>query len=370
MIFFMIVIQLSLFIFLYSVFQNKFYYSGNTVAIMQNLGLTKGESGVVIAGQVFLICLPAIIFELIKSLIMIIKGKSFLYVFSSVIFMGIYGIIIFIFYYKAYKNVEIARLTRTDRFSMERKQVVHLRENARIGSLFARISVVSILVMSCILVSGFIPINEAKDIKKQIKEKPLYEMMAVMAEGSSCHLGYRILLNDNSSFTIEDVEKLSKYDSYVNIERTVDSWQQPMLLIKKDKVTKQIKQWVKAQREEFELNETEKNLKNFPKEAESFIPIPSVDVIQLTDREQKDFMKKYNVKKDDVVVFNGSGIDLSSILNDQATLGKVTINQKKYTFNKQSIHISKIINEGYNNPNISGEGLITIVVLYKSLLIC
>ena len=112
---------------------------------------------------------------------MIIKGKSFLYVFSSVIFMGIYGIIIFIFYYKAYKNVEIARLTRTDRFSMERKQVVHLRENARIGSLFARISVVSILVMSCILVSGFIPINEAKDIKKQIKEKPLYEMMAVMA---------------------------------------------------------------------------------------------------------------------------------------------------------------------------------------------
>lgn len=180
--------------------------------------------------------------------------------------------------------------------------------------------------MSCILVSGFIPINEAKDIKKQIKEKPLYEMMAVMAEGSSCHLGYRILLNDNSNFTIEDVEKLSNYDSYVNIERTVDSWQQPMLLIKKDKVTKQIKQWVKAQREEFELNETEKNLKNFPKEAESFIPIPSVDVIQLTDREQKDFMKKYNVKKDDVMVFNGSGIDLSSILNDQATLGKVTIN--------------------------------------------
>ena len=86
---------------------------------------------------------------------------------------------------------------------------VHLIENARIGSLFARISVVSVLVMSCILVSGFIPINEAK-------------------------------------------------------------------------------------------------------ETESFMPIPSVDVIQLTDREQKDFMKKYNVKKDDVVVFNGSGIDLSS----------------------------------------------------------
>ena len=224
--------------------------------------------------------------------------------------------------------------------------------------------------MSCILVSGFIPINEAKDIKKQIKEKPLYEMMAVMAEGSSCHLGYRILLNDNSSFTIEDVEKLSKYDSYVNIERTVDSWQQPMLLIKKDKVTKQIKQWVKVQREDFEINETEKNLKNFPKEAESFMPIPSVDVIQLTDSEQKDFMKKYNAKKDDVMVFNGSGIDLSLILNDQATLGKITINQKKYSFNKQSIHISKIVIQGYNNPNISGEGLITIVVLYKSLLIC
>ena len=136
---------------------------------------------------------------------------------------------------------------------------VHLIENARIGSLFARISVVSVLVMSCILVSGFIPINEAK-------------------------------------------------------------------------------------------------------ETESFMPIPSVDVIQLTDREQKDFMKKYNVKKDDVVVFNGSGIDLSSILNDQVTLGKVTINQKKYSFNKQSIHISKIVNQGYNNSNISGEGLITIVV--------
>lgn len=136
---------------------------------------------------------------------------------------------------------------------------VHLIENARISSLFARISVVSVLVMSCILVSGFIPINEAK-------------------------------------------------------------------------------------------------------ETESFMPIPSVDVIQLTDREQKDFMKKYNVKKDDVVVFNGSGIDLSSILNDQVTLGKVTINQKKYSFNKQSIHISKIVNQGYNNSNISGEGLITIVV--------
>ena len=136
---------------------------------------------------------------------------------------------------------------------------VHLIENARIGSLFARISVVSVLVMSCILVSGFIPINEAK-------------------------------------------------------------------------------------------------------ETESFMPIPSVDVIQLTDREQKDFMKKYNVKKDDVVVFNGSGIDLSSILNDQVTLGKVTINQKKYSFNKQSIHISKIVNQGYNNSNIPGEGLITIVV--------
>lgn len=136
---------------------------------------------------------------------------------------------------------------------------VHLIENARIGSLFARISVVSVLVMSCILVSGFIPINEAK-------------------------------------------------------------------------------------------------------EAESFMPIPAVDVIQLTDNERKDFMKKYNVKKDDVVVFNGSGIDLSSILNDQVTLGKVTINQKKYSFNKQSIHISKIVNQGYNNSNISGEGLITIVV--------
>lgn len=136
---------------------------------------------------------------------------------------------------------------------------VHLIENARIGSLFARISVVSVLVMSCILVSGFIPINEAK-------------------------------------------------------------------------------------------------------ETESFMPIPAVDVIQLTDNERKDFMKKYNVKKDDVVVFNGSGIDLSSILNDQVTLGKVTINQKKYSFNKQSIHISKIVNQGYNNSNISGEGLITIVV--------
>ena len=101
---------------------------------------------------------------------------------------------------------------------------------------------------------------------------------------------------------------------------------------------------------------------NEAKEAESFMPIPSVDVIQLTDREQKDFMKKYNVKKDDVVVFNGSGIDLSSILNDQVTLGKVTINQNKYSFNKQSIHISKIVNQGYNNSNISGEGLITIVV--------
>ncbi len=148
---------------------------------------------------------------------------------------------------------------------------VHLIKNARIGSLFARISVVSILVMSCILVSGFIPINEAK-------------------------------------------------------------------------------------------------------EAESFMPITSVDVIQLTDREQKDFMKKYNVKKDDVVVFNGSGIDLSSILNDQVTLGKVTTNQKKYSFNKQSIHISKIVNQGYNNSNISGEALKkldreVLIILYNLIIV-
>ena len=148
---------------------------------------------------------------------------------------------------------------------------VHLIKNARIGSLFARISVVSILVMSCILVSGFIPINEAK-------------------------------------------------------------------------------------------------------EAESFMPITSVDVIQLTDREQKDFMKKYNVKKDDVVVFNGRGIDLSSILNDQVTLGKVTTNQKKYSFNKQSIHISKIVNQGYNNSNISGEALKkldreVLIILYNLIIV-
>lgn len=36
--------------------------------------------------------------------------------------------------------------------------------------------------------------------------------------------------------------------------------------------------------------------------------------------------------------------------------------EHKYSFNKQSIHISKIVNQGYNNSNISGEGLITIVV--------
>lgn len=48
---------------------------------------------------------------------------------------------------------------------------------------------------------------------------------------------------------------------------------------------------MKAQREEFEINETDKKIKNFPKEAESFMPIPTVDVIQLTDNERKDFMK-------------------------------------------------------------------------------
>ena len=135
-----------------------------------------------------------------------------------------------------------------------------------------------------------------------------------------------------------------------------------MLLIKKDKVTKKIKQWVKSQREEFEINETDKKIKNFPKEAESFMPIPAVDVIQLTDNERKDFMKKYNVKKDETVVFNDSGMDLSSILKDEATLGKVTISKGRYTFNKYSLHISRVINKKYSNPNVLGEGLITIVV--------
>lgn len=362
MLFFIIVVQLSLFIFLYSVFQNKLYYSGSTVAIIQNLGITKGKSGLVIAGQVFFICLPAIIFEAIKGLVMITKGESSLYVFSSAMFLGIYGTIIFIFYYKATKNVEIANVIRTDRASIDKKQVAHLKENTRFDSILTQISVVSVLVMSCILVSGFIPTNEAKAIKKQIKEESLYQMISEKAEGSRCHLGYRILMNDNSGFSIEDVEKLSKYDSYVNIERTVNSWQQPMLLIEKDKVTKKVRQWVKARRDEFEINETDKKLENFPKEAESFMPIPAVDIIELTDNEQKDFAKKYNVKKDEIVVFNGSGIDFSSILKNEAILGKITINQNKYTFNKQSLHISRIINEGYNNPNVSGEGLITIIV--------
>ena len=361
-VFFIIVVQLSLFIFLYSVFQNKFYYSGSTVAIIQNLGVTKGKSGLIIAGQIFLICAPAIIFEAVKGLVIIIKGKSLLYLFSTVTFLEIYGIIILIFYYKAYKNVEITKSIRADRFSMERKQIVHLKENTRLGSLFTRINVVSVLVMSCILISGFIPINEAKYIKKQIKEEILYQIISTKAEGSRCHLGYRILTNDNSGFSIDDVEKLSKYGSYVNIERCVNSWQQPMLLIKKDKVTKKIKQWVKAQREEFEINETDKKIKNFPKEAESFMPIPAVDVIQLTDNERKDFMKKYNVKKDETVVFNDSGMDLSSILKDEATLGKVTISKGRYTFNKHSLHISRVINKKYSNPNVLGEGLITIVV--------
>ena len=361
-VFFIIVVQLSLFIFLYSVFQNKFYYSGSTVAIIQNLGVTKGKSGLIIAGQIFLICAPAIIFEAVKGLVIIIKGKSLLYLFSTVTFLGIYGIIILIFYYKAYKNVEITKSIRADRFSMERKQIVRLKENTRLGSLFTRINVVSVLVMSCILISGFIPINEAKYIKKQIKEEILYQIISTKAEGSRCHLGYRILTNDNSGFSIDDVEKLSKYGSYVNIERCVNSWQQPMLLIKKDKVTKKIKQWVKAQREEFEINETDKKIKNFPKEAESFMPIPTVDVIQLTDNERKDFMKKYNVKKDETVVFNDSGMDLSSILKDEATLGKVTISKGRYTFNKHSLHISRVINKKYSNPNVLGEGLITIVV--------
>lgn len=267
-----------------------------------------------------------------------------------------------IFYYKAYKNVEITKSIRADRFSMERKQIVRLKENTRLGSLFTRINVVSVLVMSCILISGFIPINEAKYIKKQIKEEILYQIISTKAEGSRCHLGYRILTNDNSGFSIDDVEKLSKYGSYVNIERCVNSWQQPMLLIKKDNVTKKIKQWVKAQREEFEINETDKKIKNFPKEAESFMPIPAVDVIQLTDNERKDFMKKYNVKKDETVVFNDSGMDLSSILKDEATLGKVTISKGRYTFNKHSLHISRVINKKYSNPNVLGEGLITIVV--------
>lgn len=361
-VFFIIVVQLSLFIFLYSVFQNKFYYSGSTVAIIQNLGVTKGKSGLIIVGQIFLICAPAIIFEAVKGLVIIIKGKSLLYLFSTVTFLGIYGIINLIFYYKAYKNVEITKSIRADRFSMERKQIVHLKENTRLGSLFTRINVVSVLVMSCILISGFIPINEAKYIKKQIKEEILYQIISTKAEGSRCHLGYRILTNDNSGFSIDDVEKLSKYGSYVNIERCVNSWQQPMLLIKKDKVTKKIKQWVKSQREEFEINETDKKIKNFPKEAESFMPIPAVDVIQLTDNERKDFMKKYNVKKDETVVFNDSGMDLSSILKDEATLGKVTISKGRYTFNKYSLHISRVINKKYSNPNVLGEGLITIVV--------
>ena len=361
-VFFIIVVQLSLFIFLYSVFQNKFYYSGSTVAIIQNLGVTKGKSGLIIVGQIFLICAPAIIFEAVKGLVIIIKGKSLLYLFSTVTFLEIYGIIILIFYYKAYKNVEITKSIRADRFSMERKQIVHLKENTRLGSLFTRINVVSVLVMSCILISGFIPINEAKYIKKQIKEEILYQIISTKAEGSRCHLGYRILTNDNSGFSIDDVEKLSKYGSYVNIERCVNSWQQPMLLIKKDKVTKKIKQWVKSQREEFEINETDKKIKNFPKEAESFMPIPAVDVIQLTDNERKDFMKKYNVKKDETVVFNDSGMDLSSILKDEATLGKVTISKGRYTFNKYSLHISRVINKKYSNPNVLGEGLITIVV--------
>lgn len=170
-VFFIIVVQLSLFIFLYSVFQNKFYYSGSTVAIIQNLGVTKGKSGLIIAGQIFLICAPAIIFEAVKGLVIIIKGKSLLYLFSTVTFLGIYGIIILIFYYKAYKNVEITKSIRADRFSMERKQIVRLKENTRLGSLFTRINVVSVLVMSCILISGFIPINEAKYIKNRSKKK-------------------------------------------------------------------------------------------------------------------------------------------------------------------------------------------------------
>lgn len=74
------------------------------------------------------------------------------------------------------------------------------------------------------------------------------------------------------------------------------------------------------------------------------------------------------------MVFNGSGIDFSSILNDQVTLGKVTINQNKYSFNKQSIHISKIVNQGYNNSNISGEALKkldreVLIILYNLIIV-
>ena len=67
---------------------------------------------------------------------------------------------------------------------MERKQIVRLKENTRLGSLFTRINVVSVLVMSCILISGFIPINEAKYIKKQIKEEILYQIISTKAEGA------------------------------------------------------------------------------------------------------------------------------------------------------------------------------------------
>ena len=74
------------------------------------------------------------------------------------------------------------------------------------------------------------------------------------------------------------------------------------------------------------------------------------------------------------MVFNGSGIDFSSILNGQVTLGKVTINQNKYSFNKQSIHISKIVNQGYNNSNISGEALKkldreVLIILYNLIIV-
>ena len=55
-------------------------------------------------------------------------------------------------------------------------------------------------------------------------------------------------------------------------------------------------------------------------------------------------------------------MDLSSILKDEATLGKVTISKGRYTFNKHSLHISRVINKKYSNPNVLGEGLITIVV--------
>ena len=48
--------------------------------------------------------------------------------------------------------------------------------------------------------------------------------------------------------------------------------------------------------------------------------------------------------------------------------------EHKYSFNKQSIHISKIVNQGYNNSNISGEALKkldreVLIILYNLIIV-